>query len=179
MRRILRIGCPGAGKSTLAREIGRRTGIAVTHLDRLYWGPGWKERPREVFLEYLENRLRSESWIIDGNYASTLADRLELADLVVYLDYPTWLTLWRVLRRIILGYGRVRPDMADGCPEKLDWEFLRYVWAFRKRNRPEVEEVVADHAHPNLFRATGPSVLDRWLAAIDWGADGVASGGSA
>ena len=45
MRRALVIGSGGAGKSTLARELGARAGLPVVHLDRLYWRPGWTKTP--------------------------------------------------------------------------------------------------------------------------------------
>jgi hypothetical protein len=28
--------------------------------------------------------------------------------------------------------------MAEGCPEKIDFEFFRYVWTYRKQQRPTV-----------------------------------------
>lgn len=89
-----------------------------------------------------------ERWIIDGNYGSTLAPRLARADLVLWLDLPTLLCLWRVARRALGGLGRVRADMAPGCPERLDPEFLVYVARFRADGRPRVVAALERTAAP-------------------------------
>ena len=47
MRRIAIIGAGGAGKSTLARQLGEVLGIEVIHLDALFWKPGWVDTPRD------------------------------------------------------------------------------------------------------------------------------------
>ena len=77
MKRIMVIGCSGSGKSTFALELGRITGIEVTHLDRLNWRAGWKEVSRNEFDRQLDEVLKKDSWIIDGNYSRTMEKRLE------------------------------------------------------------------------------------------------------
>ena len=77
MKRVLILGCGGAGKSTLARTLGERTGLPVVHLDQGWWLPGWRNPPEEVFDRWLEEQLEKESWIMDGNYLRTLELRLE------------------------------------------------------------------------------------------------------
>ncbi len=80
--------------------------------------------------------IRAEKWIIDGNYGGTMALRLERADTVLFLDAPRWTCLYRVLKRIILNLGRVRPDSAPACPERFSWEFIKYVYRFQDAKRP-------------------------------------------
>ena len=135
MQRILIIGCSGAGKSTLARKLGEKTGLPVVHLDALFWKPGWVETEREVFDARVLAELEKPAWIIDGNYARTLPVRLEKCDGVIYLDFPRWLCILGVLKRVLTTYGTVRPDMPEGCPERFDWEFLKWVWNFNRNNR--------------------------------------------
>ena len=135
MQRILIIGCSGAGKSTLARKLGEKTGLPVVHLDALFWKPGWVESEREVFDARVLAELEKPAWIIDGNYARTLPVRLEKCDGVIYLDFPRWLCILGVLKRVLTTYGTVRPDMPEGCPERFDWEFLKWVWNFNRNNR--------------------------------------------
>ena len=132
MRRVLVIGSPGAGKSTLSHQLAQRTGLPLHHLDRMFWLPGWVERDREQGRATLGEVLATESWIIDGNYGSTLPMRLERADTVIWLDYPTWLCLVRVFKRWWQYRGRARPDMTEDCPENLNLEFLTYVINFRR-----------------------------------------------
>lgn len=140
MKRIAIVGSPGAGKSTLARELGRILGIKVHHLDALYWQPGWVETPRERWQELQAGLVAQESWIIDGNYGSTQEIRFAAADTIVFIDFPRWLCLCRVIKRWWQHRNRTRPDMATGCQEKLDLEFLLYVWRFRSRQRPGIIE---------------------------------------
>ena len=138
MERILIIGCSGAGKSTLARKLGVLTGLPVIHLDSLFWKPGWVESTKAEIDEKILTAMAQTQWILDGNYSRTLPLRLEKCDHVIFLDFPRWLCLWGVLKRVAKNYGKIRPDMAEGCPERLDWEFLVWVWNFNKNVRPKL-----------------------------------------
>lgn len=135
MRRVVIIGCGGAGKSTLARALGERTGLPVVHLDRAFWKPGWVESSREEFDAKHDVLMSGERWIIDGNYSRTIDRRIAAADTVVVLDLPRLTCTIGILRRWLGNRGNTRPDMGDGCPEKMDREFFMWVWTFRKRAR--------------------------------------------
>jgi adenylate kinase family enzyme len=137
-RRIAVLGSSGAGKSTLAVMLGADTGLPVVHLDKEYWQPGWVEPDRDAWNARLADLAAAPEWIIDGQYGSSLRTRLERADLAIFLDLPTAVCLWRVGRRIAATHGRVRPDMGDGCPEKIDLGFLHFVATFRRLQRPKV-----------------------------------------
>ncbi|MFM5895862.1 MAG: AAA family ATPase [Novosphingobium sp.] len=132
MQRVLVIGSPGAGKSTLAHKLADRTGLPLFHLDQMHWLPGWIERDRDEGRAELAGVLAGERWIIDGNYGSSLPMRLERADTVIWLDYPTALCLGRVVKRWRKHRGHTRPDMTEGCPERFDLEFIHYVLTFRR-----------------------------------------------
>ncbi len=138
MRRVLILGCSGAGKSTLARRLGEMTGLPVVHLDQLYWRPGWVEPEREQWLSSLARALQCDAWIMDGHFGSSISMRLEAADTVILFDFPTTICIRRVLTRVLRSLGKTRPDMANGCPERFDWEFMRFVWSFRKQRLPHV-----------------------------------------
>lgn len=142
MERVLVLGCCGAGKSTFARELGRRAGLPVVHLDQLYWRPGWVEPPDDEWASALDDVLAEDRWIIDGNYATTLPQRLARADTVAVLGLSRAVCMRSVLTRVITGYGRTRPDSAPGCPERLDFEFLAYVWSFHRQHMPTVQSAV-------------------------------------
>ena len=143
MRRLLVIGSPAAGKSTFAHKLAESVGLPLIHLDAEYHLPGWIEPEEHVWDARLDELLAGESWIIDGNFGSSLKCRLARADTVCVLDYPTILCLWRVVKRITSLHGRVRPDAAPGCPEDYDWGFLHYIADFRRRKRPGVERDLA------------------------------------
>ncbi len=143
MQRVLVIGSPGAGKSTFARALANRIALPLIHLDAEYHLPGWIERDEDEWRARLETLVAGERWIIDGNYGGSMDFRLSRADTAILLDYSVLVCLWRVLKRIVTLRGRVRPDAAPGCPERLDWEFLGYVAAFRTAKTPALERRLA------------------------------------
>ncbi|MCF6136426.1 DNA topology modulation protein [Pseudalkalibacillus berkeleyi] len=140
MKKIAVIGCPGAGKSTLSKKLGESLEIEVFHLDRLYWKPGWVETPREDLRAIQEQIVKQDTWIIDGNFSGTLDIRLEAADTIVFLDVPRIKCCYRVLKRRFMYHGKTRPDIGEGCPERIPLEFLRYVWKFQNDQRPQLLE---------------------------------------
>lgn len=171
MQRVLILGPCGAGKSTLGRTLAQRTGLPLHHMDRLHWKPGWVESTREELLERLTPILAGDRWIIEGNYGGTLRPRLQRADTVLVLDYPPRIYRYRVLKRIVSGYGRTRDDMTEGCPERLDAEFLRYVWRFDRDTRPRMLATLAERpAGQALHTFRHPRELDAFLATLGVGA---------
>ena len=120
MQRIMIIGCGGAGKSTLAKKLGERTGLPVVHLDQIWWSPGnWEHLSKEEFDARLAAEVEKECWIIDGNFNRTLDIRLERADTVIYLDFPRWLCLRGWIGRVIRNWGHAREDMAPAAANGL------------------------------------------------------------
>jgi adenylate kinase family enzyme len=131
-KRVLVLGCCGSGKTTFADRLGALTGLPVVHLDRLYWKPGWTEPSREEFEAILQRALSADEWIMDGNYSRTLPMRLDRCQQVVYFDFPRLICLKGILKRYIQNRGTQRHDIGDGCPEKMDWAFIKYTWNFKK-----------------------------------------------
>lgn len=138
MQRIAIIGCCGAGKSTLADRLGLKLNLPVIHLDSYYWQPGWIETSTEEWATKQKLLIKKERWIIDGNYLKTMDIRLQAADTIILLDFSRFLCLWRILQRYLRYKGTVRPDMADGCAERLHWDFLLYVWNFAHSQRRSI-----------------------------------------
>lgn len=169
MRKLLLIGPGGAGKSTLAGIIGARTGLPVVHLDALYWRPGWTEPPRDEWRATLAPLLAQDAWVMDGNFSGTLDMRLAAADTVVFFDLPPLLCLWRVLLRRFRHHGRSRPDMAAGCPEKIDLEFLWWILTYRQRKRrtllPKLREW-AETSGRRLVVLTSPQAVPAFVESL-------------
>ncbi len=107
MKKIIVIGCPGSGKSTFSKALHKASGIPLFHLDMMFWNPDKTTVEKSVFLERLSNVIEKDEWIIDGNYASTMEQRIKACDTVVFLDYPTELCLDGVRER----RGKARSDM--------------------------------------------------------------------
>lgn len=168
MRRVLVIGSGGAGKSTFAAHMGERTGLPVIHLDALFWHAGWQETPREEWAARVDELLKGDAWIIDGNYGGTLERRLAACDTVIWLDFPRTLCLWRIVKRRVIFRGRSRPDMAEGCRERLNWEFVRWVWTYPRVKRPSVLKRLGElREGQRFFVLRSPREARRFLEALD------------
>jgi adenylate kinase family enzyme len=167
MRRVLVIGSGGAGKSTFAARLARHTNLPLVHLDAIYWRAGWVRAPKDVWDREVDALLAAESWIIDGNYSGTLAARLAACDTVVFLDVPRMVCLARVLRRWLLHRGRTRPGVAAGCPERLSFEFLAWIWTYPARRRgPILERLSRLQPGQRVVVLSSAAEVDRFFESL-------------
>ncbi|MCL6604602.1 MAG: DNA topology modulation protein [Paenibacillus sp.] len=135
MNRVLVLGSGGSGKSTLSQNLSKILHLPVIHLDKHFWKPNWVPTPNDEWDKVVESFTMKEQWIIDGNYSRTMDIRISRADLIIYLDMPRWLCMYRILKRRVMYHKKSRPDMNEECPEKIDFEFIKWVWNYRKRSR--------------------------------------------
>jgi adenylate kinase family enzyme len=167
MRKVLVIGSSGAGKSTFARRLGQLLDIEVVHLDSFYWKSGWVEMPKPEWAARVAELVRRDAWIMDGNYSGTFDIRLKACDTLIFLDMPRLVCLWRVLKRWFAYRGRTRPDMAAGCDEKIDMEFILWVWNYPRTHRPEALQRMRENAaSKQMIRLCSPAEAERFLAAV-------------
>ncbi len=138
--KIAVIGYSGAGKSTLTKNLAQKLDSPYLYLDAVNFCPNWVERDREEARKIVWDFMtQNPAWIIDGNYAGFYqAERLEQADHIVFLNFPRLRCLWRAWKRNLQYRGKVRESAANGCAEKLDWEFVRWIlWDGRTKARRE------------------------------------------
>lgn len=159
--RVAVVGSGGAGKSTFADALGARTGIPVHHLDRSFWHPGWVETPRDEWRAVQEELLSGDRWIADGNYGGTFDVRFARADTVVVLALSRWRCVPRVLRRSIRNRGR--SIQAEGCPERVDPTFVRWVWRYETDSRPRLDAALARHPHLDVVQLRTPREVSAFL----------------
>jgi adenylate kinase family enzyme len=165
MERVCVLGPPGAGKSTFALALARCTRLPVHHLDRMFWTRGWVEASAAEFRVKVEAIVAEPRWIIEGNYLRTLPLRLARAERLYLLDYPPRIYRWRVLKRVVCGYGRTRADMAPRCPEKWDLEFAMYVWRFHRDYRLQLLAMVESSGLP-VVRFAQPREAAAYLRGV-------------
>ncbi|MEP3115803.1 isopentenyl transferase family protein [Nisaea sp.] len=166
MNRVLILGCPGAGKSTAARSLAKITGLPVIHLDRHYWKPGWIRPGRDEWRAKVQELANRPRWIMDGNYGGSLDLRLPAADTLIHLDFATPVCFTRALRRTITGIGTLRgTEFDEGCPERLDWAFLRFVLTYRRSQRQRDLDRMSMFTG-DLLRFTSPKQLQKHLADL-------------
>ncbi len=167
MERIMIMGPPGAGKSTLAQNLSKVLGIEALHLDTEFWAAGWNEAPKDQFKKAQEEFLKKEKWIIDGNYRRWLGEkRLEKADTIIHLDFSTWNCLYGVIKRRIIYHGKTRPDLAEGCPEKIDWHFLKFTWNYNRNSTPGIKEAIAGQKGKKVFVLKNRWEVDNFVEEV-------------
>ncbi len=169
MQRIAIIGCCGAGKSTLSNQLGLKLDLPIIHLDAYYWQPGWLETSTTEWITKQQSLIKKERWIIDGNYLQTMDIRLQAADTIILLDFPRILCLWRVVRRYLRYRGTVRSDMADGCVERLNWDFLLYVWNFAHSQRRSILSKIRPYqSYKQVMIFYHPQQVNSFLSQLDY-----------
>lgn len=165
MKRVAIVGCGGSGKSFVARTLGELLDAPVTHLDAIFYDSDWNELPLPAFEEKQRALMMAPTWVIDGNYHSTLPVRLRACDTVVFLDLPTITCLWGAIwRQVRSGPGQHR---ATGEYNRMHRGVLRYIRTYRRKMRPKVLLQIHDHApHATLIRPTSRHEVRRWLSAV-------------
>ena len=139
--KIAIVGYSGSGKSTLARELAQKYQTDVLHFDAVHFLPDWKiriddekKRITEIFLNTYD------SWVIDGNYSKLFYERrMEEADIIILLLFNRFSCLYRAYCRYIRYKNTTRPDMAEGCKEKFDLEFIKWILWDRRRKRSDIK----------------------------------------
>jgi adenylate kinase family enzyme len=165
MKRILVIGCGGAGKSTFSKKLSDKLDLPLVQLDRLFFKPGWIEQEDLVFAELLQIELERDEWIIDGNYLKNLPLRLKYADTVILLDLNRWICTWRVVKRWLFQEGY----QAVGCPQKVDLPFLKYVfWDYPQRDREKALELKDRCSNSVNWIVLENSIdISKWMSALN------------
>jgi adenylate kinase family enzyme len=166
MNRVLVIGCSGAGKSVFSRQLSDRTGLPLIHLDQEFWQPGWMPTAPDAWRQHVAALAAEPRWIMDGQFGGTLGLRLRHADTVFVVDMPRWLCLTRVLRRTWRDFGRTRSDMAPGCVERLDWEFLKYIWNYKHTHRLRHQAALEEFGG-TVIVLQRPADVDAYLAHLE------------
>lgn len=137
-QKIVVLGYSGSGKSTLASRLAEEKHIPIMYLDSVHWLPGWQERPNEEMKKLVSQFLDNEtSWVIDGTYSGILFERrLRESDCIIVLNTNRFTCLWHNLKRLLRYHNTTRPDLTQGCDEKIDAEFLWWLlWKGRSARK--------------------------------------------
>ncbi|MBC8530750.1 DNA topology modulation protein [Gehongia tenuis] len=134
--KIAVLGYSGSGKSTLAGRLGEYFQVPVLHLDAVNFLPHWQERDEEEGRAMVRAFMERDGWVIDGNYRRFLqAERLAAADWIIFMDFPRRVCFYRAFRRYLTFRGRVRDSIAEGCEEKFDWTFAKWILVDGRKRR--------------------------------------------
>ena len=163
--KIAIMGYSGSGKSTLAQKLGEHYQCDVFHFDAVQFLPGWEVRDFDERMRLSKEFLDThDSWVIDGTYSRFhLERRLEEADLVIVMLFNRFNSLYRVTKRYFTYRDKTRPDMAEGCNEKLDWEFVKWVLRDgRKQKTKDLFERIQTQYADKVVVIKNQRQLDRW-----------------
>src|SRR5437764_9455634 len=164
MEKIVIIGSPGAGKSTLARELDPILKINVLHLDRLFWECGWKAKTREKRIDILQKRVMEKQWIIEGTYLHISELHLNAADTIIFLDTSPLCCLWRLIKRHREYRRRSRRDIPEGCTDKLTLFRMLKVLTFPLHGRRTIKQTLLNYNSKQIFRLRSGKEVKDFLA---------------
>ncbi len=164
MKKIVIIGSPGAGKSTLARELGPMLKIKVFHMDRFFWQRGWKGKTGDTRIDILQEIVREKQWIIEGTYLSSSEPRLNAADTIIFLDIFPLVCLQRLMKRHREYHGRSRRDIPEGCTDKLTLHRMLRVLAFPFRGRRTLKQKLRNCKSKQIIRLRSRKEVKDFLA---------------
>lgn len=169
MNRVMILGASGTGKTTLCRNLGEKCQMEVLHLDSIYWKKNWQHIEKHDFDVYMKQFFQKhDKWVIDGNYMNNhhFEMRLQLADTIIFLDFGTQISLKGIFERARNYKHRNRSDMAEGCIEGIDQEFLHYVASFEKKGH-KIKAIIKKYENKkNVLVFHSREELDVWLNAL-------------
>lgn len=155
------IGGSGTGKTTLAINLAKELNLPIYHIDGIHHLENWKIRNKDERDRMILEKISENKWIIDGTYTSTLKQRLDKADLIIYLDYSTISQLKGILGRYIKNYGREKKEI-PGCKEKVSLNFLVWVLFWRKNKRSEIINNIDNIDKEKIIIFKNRRKLNKW-----------------
>ncbi len=159
--RISIIGGCGTGKTTLSKNLGNELKLPVYHLDGIAHFENWKRRKKEERDQIILEKVKQKRWIIDGTYHATLQQRLEKADVVIYLDYSSIAQIKGILGRYIKQHGKEK-DEIPGCKERFTWKFFFWTLNWRKNKRNQILEQLSKIDEKKLIIFKNRRKLNKW-----------------
>jgi len=166
--KIIIIGCPASGKTTLANIISDKFGVPVLHLDKIFWvKPGGIKQ--EDFLDLQkEFMLANNSWIMDGGFTKSPSFnfRIENADTIIFFDFPKSIIVWRIIKRLLRDYGKTRKDMPEGRKERLSTtvRLIKYIFSKNeKEKRKIILGTLKNLDYKNIFILHSPKEEEKFL----------------
>lgn len=161
-KKIAIVGAPGTGKTTLANKLSEIFHIETTHIDGLHHLENWQIRDKSERDEMILKVVQKDEWIIDGTYRSTLKNRFEAADLIIWLDFSTINQLKGIVSRYLKNKGIEKPEI-PGCKEKLDKEFFFYVLKYNKEKRHYIVDNLEGIDKSKLLIFKNRNAVNKWI----------------
>ena len=174
MKKVVVLGCPGAGKSVFAAKLRRRAGLPLIHLDNLWWRADRTHVSRAEFDQALASVLHTEAWILDGDFSRTYEVRVRACDDVVFLDYDEAVCMAGIKARA----GQTRPDIpwTEEAPDPLLIEAVR---RYRAEKRPIILNLLEQYPEKEQYLFRSRKQAEQWLETLPPGQNSPCFGSSA
>lgn len=161
--KIFICGISGSGKTTLAKNISKKYGHTPIFMDEHFWQENWTQRPLVEFVEKLDDLTSGQRWVLEGATGTVIERYAPKADLVIWLNFNRYFAIYRVIKRTLSFRGRkTREEMADGCTEKIDFEFLKWIWNYPKNKNHKILKYFEER-NVNFYEIKNPRGLKRFL----------------
>ena len=158
---LVLFGKTGSGKSTLANNLARKLELPVYHLDAIHHLSNWKIRDKKERDEIILQKIEEPKWVIDGTYTSTLEKRIEKADLIIYLDFPTIVKLKNIFHRYLKNKGKQREE-TPGCKENMDIAFIKQPINWNKKKKSKIYELLEKNKDKKVLIFKKRRKLNKW-----------------
>lgn len=171
--KIVVYGNAGSGKTTLAMALHKKLNLPLYHLDQYHWKPNWERVSDEEFFAKHKQLCNEPAWIMEGIYTRILPERIAHADVVIFLDMPRYLCMWRVLKRAVCNIGKQVPGDPEGCKQSVFstkfLEFFTWVWNFNKRNRATVLAMLQspEYKGKQIYILRSPQEMDEFIKQLE------------
>ena len=166
VKRITTVGGPGTGKTTLAQKLGTIFNLPIIHIDGIKYNPNWEKVEKEKRDKLILEKIKNEKWISDGNCSSTLKERIEKSDLIIWLDYSGFDSIKGVLSRRIKNINKEKQEI-PGCKERISWEFFKYVVTYRRKARNKIVEKIKNASEDKVCIFKNRKELNKWVENIE------------
>ena len=170
MQRIWILGSSGSGKTTLANIIGAKFNLPVCHNDKIYWMENWQQRPINQQIEITKGITEKDKWIYEGNRFNSCKEdgRYDHCDTIIFLKINRFVCLYRFLQRYFKHRGTVRPDISEGCLEKVDFTIVKYILFDYPKKHKQRQDFFATTVkdEKNLIILSGAKSVKRWVNSL-------------
>ena len=171
--RINVMGTSGSGKTSVARRIAKKLNIPYVELDELFWKPNWTESTDEEFFPKLEEALSVDGWVLDGNYTRTIPIKWKRCRMVVYLDLPFHIVLYRIIKRSLIRGFKNEELWAGNKETVLKHLFTRdsmILWTmktfFTNRKRFAINSKNPEYSHIKFVRLRSKKEIGNFVTQL-------------
>lgn len=165
IKRIAIMGGPGTGKSTLANNLGKELNLPIYHLDGIHHLENWIPRDKDERDRMILEKAQEDKWIMDGTYKTTLEERVERSDVIIYLNYSRFARIKGIMGRYLKNRNKEKPEI-PGCKEKMDTNFLKFTFNWDKTKGDSVKEILEKNNDKKVYVFKNRKQLNKWYEKL-------------